>query len=63
MEYFDQAETWDRARIETTQLTRLRATLDIARRAPFYAQRLAEAGITPENLRSLDDVRRIPFTT
>ena len=63
MEYFDQAETWDRATIEQAQLARWRTTIELARKSPFMARRLAEAGVTPENFKSLDDVRRIPFTT
>ncbi|MEG2005707.1 MAG: phenylacetate--CoA ligase, partial [Bilophila sp.] len=63
MDYFDKAETWDRATIEATQLARLRTTIEQATHAPFYAARLAEAGISADNLRHLDDIRRIPFTT
>ncbi|MDW7644486.1 MAG: ATP-binding cassette domain-containing protein [Desulfuromonadales bacterium] len=29
----------------------------------FYRQRLDEAGVSPDSIRSLDDVRRLPFTT
>lgn len=63
MDYFDKAETWDRATIEATQLARLRTTIEQAAHAPFYAARLAEAGISADTLRHLDDIRRIPFTT
>ena len=31
--------------------------------SPFYRRRLSEAGIAPEDIRSLNDVRRLPFTT
>lgn len=63
MEYFDIAETWDRSTIEGAQLVRLRSSIEQARRSPFYARRLAEAGVNADTIRSLDDVRRIPFTT
>lgn len=63
MEYFDKAETWDRETIEEAQLSRLRSTIERASRSPFYAQRFAQAGVTADNLRNLDDIRRIPFTT
>ena len=63
MDYFDKAETWDRATLETVQLARLKTTIQQASRAPFYAKRLAEAGVSADNLRSLEDIRRIPFTT
>jgi len=35
----------------------------VARRVPFYQSRLAEQGIKPARLRSLEDLRRLPFTT
>ncbi len=63
MEYFDIAETWDRSAIEAVQLTRLRSTVEQARRSPFYGRRLAEAGVSAESLQTLDDARCIPFTT
>ena len=63
MDYFDIAETWDRETLENVQLTRLKTTILQAARAPFYARRLAEAGVSADNLRSLDDIRRIPFTS
>ena len=31
--------------------------------SPFYRERLLVAGITPADIRSLDDLRRLPFTT
>lgn len=63
MECFDKEECWDRETIEAAQLERLRSSVEKAMLSPFYAKRMAEAGITPDSLRSLDDVRRIPFTT
>src|SRR5208282_6082583 len=35
----------------------------VARRVPFYQQKLAEAQVTPDSIQSLADVRRLPFTT
>ena len=63
MEVFDPAELRSRERIEETQLVRLKNTVGQARKCEFYRQRLDEAGIGPDSLRSLDDLRRIPFTT
>ena len=63
MEVFDAAELWSRERIAETQLTRLKATLAQSRKCSFYRERLDEAGIGPDSIRSLDDLRRIPFTT
>ena len=63
MEFFDHAETWDRTSIEAAQVVRLRNTVEQAGRCAFYAERFAEAKITPADIRTPDDIRRIPFTT
>ena len=60
MEFFDEAECWSRDHIEQAQLTRLRNTVAQTRKCDFYRQRLDEAGIGPDSIRSLDDLRRIP---
>jgi phenylacetate-CoA ligase len=57
-------ETLPRAELEQLQLAKLR---DLVRytleSAPWQAQRIRDAGVTPESLHTLDDVRRIPFLT
>jgi len=63
MDVFDPAELWDTATIKQAQLDRARTTITKALQSPFYSKRLKEAGITPESIKSLDDLRRIPFTT
>lgn len=63
--YYERAlETADRAAIEAHQLARLRPLLDtlLARNA-FYGPRLRAAGLSGgADLRSLDDLRKLPFT-
>ncbi len=61
--YQPEIETMKRADLEALQIKRLQNTLRIARQSPFYKARLSEAGISPDNIRTLDDLRRIPFTT
>lgn len=62
--YWDNTvETLDPSRLKELQLTRLRATLARAARSPFYGPRLKAAGLSADNLKSLDDIRRIPVTT
>ncbi|MGA8893342.1 MAG: AMP-binding protein, partial [Anaeromyxobacteraceae bacterium] len=57
-------EQMDREEIGQLQLERLEATLNrVQRNVPFYQRRLAEAGFEADGLRSLDDLRRLPFTT
>ena len=55
-------ETMPREQLRELQLKKLKQTVATCLRAPFYAKRLGELGITPESITSLDDLRRIPFT-
>ena len=58
------AETLPRNEIETIQLELLKKQVENALLTPFYKERLTKVGITsPNDIRSLDDLRRIPFTT
>ncbi|WP_297048489.1 phenylacetate--CoA ligase family protein [uncultured Desulfovibrio sp.] len=56
-------ETLPREELEALQLRRLR---DVCNRAyanvPFYRAAFDEIGLTPADIRSLDDVRHLPFT-
>lgn len=63
--YWDQtAETLDRSAIEALQLAQLRETLErVSARVPFYQDKLRAAAVTTESVKSLDDIRRLPFTT
>lgn len=63
MDVFDKAELWSRDQISQVQVTRLKATLAQTRKCAFYRKRLDEAGICPDSIKSVDDIRRIPFTT
>ncbi len=59
-----QAETLPRAELEQLQLERLHQLVDrLYRCSPFYRLRLEAAGVRSEDLRTLDDLRRLPFTT
>ena len=56
-------ETLPREDLAKLQLKRLQ---DVCRRVyanvPFYKKRFDEMGVKPEDIRSLDDLRRLPFT-
>jgi len=59
---FARAGAHDLEGLRAYQLDALRATVDRARRlSPFYAERLA--GSEPGDLRSLDDLARLPLTS
>ncbi len=49
--------------VAAQQLEGIRATLRRARSSPRYRAKLDAAGVTPADLRSLDDVRRLPLTS
>ena len=62
--YFDpELETMSRDQLEALQLERLQQTVRHCMNSPFYQQRFKELGITPDDIRTLDDVQKLPFTT
>ena len=62
--YFDPThETMTREQLEALQLERLKKTVRHCMNAEFYRKKFAELGITPDDIQTLDDVRRLPFTT
>ena len=63
--FWDQeSETITRPTLEQLQLKRLQETVQrVAQRVPIYQGKFKEMGVTPGDIKSLDDVRRLPFTT
>ena len=58
----DEEEKMPREQLRELQLKRLRAIVDYAReRVPFFREKLA--GINGADIKSLDDLRKLPFTT
>ena len=56
-------ETMNRNDLQALQLERLQAQVaNVYEKVPFYRQRFLEHGITPQSIRTLDDVTRLPFT-
>jgi len=63
-EFFNKEfETLSRSEIENLQLERLRGTLKHCMGSAFYKKRLGSINLGPEDIHSLEDLRRIPFTT
>ncbi|UCD33594.1 MAG: phenylacetate--CoA ligase [Desulfobacterales bacterium] len=57
-------ETMPREDLEAIILRRLKATLErIYANVPFYRKQFEENNITPDDIQSLEDLKRIPFTT
>jgi phenylacetate-CoA ligase len=59
-----QFESMPRSDLRKIQLQRLQALVErAAHLSPLYRQRFAETGVRPEQIRSLEDIARLPFTT
>lgn len=56
-------EKLSRSEIEALQLERLKKTVRQCLRTEFYRERFAERRMTADDIRSLSDLRRLPFTT
>jgi phenylacetate-CoA ligase len=57
-------ETLDREQLSRLQLAKLRYQCEWAvARSPWYGRAFAEAGFAPDQLRSVDDLRRMPLLT
>ncbi len=62
--YYDERETWPRDRMQAFQLERIQRQVAHAYQSTlFYRRKLDRAGVRPEYIRTLDDIRRLPFTT
>lgn len=55
-----ESQWWPRDRIEAVQVEGLQRLVAAATAVPFYRDRFASAGLSPSDIRSIDDLRRIP---
>ncbi|MEK4027900.1 MULTISPECIES: phenylacetate--CoA ligase PaaK [Bacillaceae] len=61
--YNPQIETMARSEMESLQLGRLQKTVErVYENVEFYKKKFEELGITPEDIKSLDDIVKLPFT-
>ena len=56
-------ETMPREKLRELQAEKLRRTIGIALKSPFYGSKLRESGVTPDDIKTVDDIRKLPFTT
>lgn len=57
-------ETMGRAQLEQLQLDRLKALVKrVYEKVPFYRQAFQEKGVIPEDIKTLEDLKKLPFTT
>lgn len=58
------AECMDRNELKALQLDRLKKTVALCyERVPLYQRKFNEIGLRPEHIKTLEDIRHIPFTT
>lgn len=63
MFFNERVETMSRDEMQASQLARLKTVVKRAYdRVPFYRERMDAIGMKPEDVRSLKDIERIPFT-
>lgn len=63
MYWQEEIETMNHSDLEELQLKRLKKTIESAKNSSHYGKLFNELNITSENIHSLDDLRKIPFTT
>ena len=62
--YKPELETMPRDELVQYQLDLLRKQMAyVYERSPMYRRKFEQAGVRPEQIKTLDDVQRIPFTT
>ena len=59
----EELETMKRPDLERLQTERLKATVQQALKSPFYQEVFKQNGLTADDIQTLDDLRKIPFTT
>ncbi|BAI80436.1 phenylacetate-CoA ligase [Deferribacter desulfuricans SSM1] len=60
----EEYETLPREALEALQLKRLQHLVErVYATVPFYKKKFDEAGVKPEDIKSLSDLRKLPFTT
>ncbi len=64
-QYFQpEVECADRESLRALQSQRLKEMIKRCyEKVPFYRKKLDEAGIKPEDIKTVDDIKRLPFTT
>ena len=64
MIYNEEFETLPREVLEALQLKRLKQVVQrVYHTVGFYGKAFDEAGVTPDDIKTLDDLKRFPFTT
>lgn len=59
----EEIETMSREKLNELQLQRLKKTINIASNSPYYKKAFTQHGINADSIQSLEDIKKIPFTT
>ncbi len=60
---FNKIESAPREEIEKIQLKRLKDVVNrVYHLSPFYKEKFNELGLTPDDIKSLEDIKKLPFT-
>lgn len=62
-DFYNDEEKYSRSEIEALQTERLHATVEHCMNSAFYAKRFADHHLAPSDIRTVDDLKKIPFTT
>ncbi len=64
MSYWNPVEVMPVQELKALQLKQLKMLVyKLYTFSPFYRQKMKDAGVTPEDIQELDDVRKLPFMT
>ena len=61
MDFLDICEAWSRDQIENEQVLRLKKSIKQAMKAPFYAKLYKDAGLSPDTIKSPQDIQKFPY--
>ncbi len=56
-----ESQWWSQDQLEALQVQALQRLVDVAARVPHYRRRFADAGVVPDDIRSIADVARLPI--
>ena len=57
-------ETMARSELQALQLERLQTLVSrVYAKVPYYCQKMKDAGVAPDDIKTLADIKRLPFTT
>ncbi len=59
----EELETLDRKKLHELQVEKLKKVVDRAAKSEYYKKSFAEKGISPESIKNIEDIRKLPFTT